>query len=119
MTLKLKRIAPLQAGKLLGACYGLISLVFVPFMMIFMALGSFAAKAQASAGGTPPPLPLMLGMGVGFTLLLPILYAVIGFIFGLIAAFVYNLLARWLGGFELEFESSQPPPPLAARPIQP
>ena len=45
MNLKLKRIAPLQAGKMLAAFYGLFALIFVPFMMIFVALGRFAAKA--------------------------------------------------------------------------
>lgn len=119
MNLKLKRIAPLQAGKMLAAFYGLMALVFVPFMLIFMALGRFAAQAQAAEGVAAPQLPLMLGMGVGFTLLMPVLYAVMGFIFGVLAAFVYNLLARWLGGFELGFESTQPPPTLAANPVQP
>src|SRR6187402_1350335 len=88
MNLKLKRIAPLQAGKMLAAFYGLMALVFVPFMMIFMALGRFAAEAHGASAGAPLALPLMLGMGVGFMLLLPFLYAAMGFIFGVIAAFV-------------------------------
>ena len=113
MNLKLKRIAPLQAGKMLAAFYGLMSLVFVPFFMIFMAVGSFAAKAQGAGAGATPPLPLMLGMGVGFMLLLPFLYAAMGFIFGVIAAFVYNLLAGWIGGLALEFEQTPPPPVLS------
>jgi len=114
MTLKLKRIAPLQAGKMLAAFYGLMALVFVPFMMIFMALGSFAAKAQGAGAHGAPPLPFMLGMGVGFMLLLPVMYAVMGFIFGVLSAFVYNLLAGWIGGFSLQFEQDAPPPPVVA-----
>lgn len=110
MNLKLKRIAPLQAGKLLAAFYGLMALVFVPFMMIFMALGSFAAKAQNGGAGDAPALPFMLGMGVGFALLLPVVYAVMGFIVGALSALLYNLLARWMGGLALEFEHQQPPP---------
>ncbi|SDR65472.1 hypothetical protein [Opitutus sp. GAS368] len=107
MQLKLKRIAPLQAGKMLAAFYGLLSLLFVPFMLLFMAMGSFAARQQG--GGAMPALPFMFGMGVGFMVLLPFFYAAMGFVFGVISAAVYNLLAKWIGGLELEFEPNQPP----------
>jgi len=117
MHLKLKRIAPLQAGKLLGAFYGIMSLIFVPFFMIFMALGRFAAQAQGGAN-TPPALPLVMGMGVIFILFVPVIYAAMGFVFGALAAFIYNLLAKWLGGFALEFEA-ETPPPAASVPLPP
>ena len=107
MQLKLRRIAPLQAGKILAAFYGLLSLVFVPFMMIFFTVASLGARHH---GGAQPPLPLMFGMGVGFMVLLPFFYAAMGFIFGVLSAFVYNLLAKWLGGLELEFETDSAPP---------
>jgi hypothetical protein len=35
-------------------------------------------------------------------LCMPILMGVFGFIFFVISAAIYNLLARWLGGFEFE-----------------
>jgi hypothetical protein len=106
MKLKLKRIAPLQAGKMLAAFYGLLSLIMVPFMLTFMALGSFAARSHGGAGA--PALPLMFGMGIGFMVMLPLLYAFLGFIFGILGAFLYNLLAKWIGGFALEFEQEAP-----------
>ncbi|MDB6113209.1 MAG: hypothetical protein JWQ62_154 [Lacunisphaera sp.] len=106
MNLKLKRIAPLQAGKILGVFYALISLLFVPFMLFFMAMGSLVSRNQPNAA----PFPLMFGMGIGFMVFLPVLYGIMGFIFGALSAWIYNLLAKWLGGFELEFESSAPPP---------
>ena len=40
-----------------------------------------------------------------------------GFIFGVITAFVYNLLAHWLGGSALEFEPTEPPA-VAGNPVQ-
>jgi len=107
MKLKLKRIAPFQAGKIFAAFYGLLSLMFVPLMVVFMALGSFAAKAQGQ--GVPPPVSLLLGMGAGFILLLPVMYAAMGFVIGVLSAAIYNLLAGWIGGLKLEFESEVPP----------
>lgn len=34
MTKRIKRIAPLQLGKLLAVMYGLLSVIFVPLMLI-------------------------------------------------------------------------------------
>lgn len=107
MNLKLKRIAPLQAGKMLAALYGLLALVMVPFMLAFMAFGSLAARSHG--GANTPALPLMFGMGLGFMIMLPVLYALMGFVFGVIGAWAYNLLARWMGGFEFGFEPEAPP----------
>jgi hypothetical protein len=108
MNLKLKRIAPLQAGKMLAALYGAISLIMVPFVLVFMAIGSFAARQQGGAG--LPAAPLMLGMGMGFVILLPFFYALMGFLAGVIGAWVYNLIAGPVGGLEFEFEAKSPPP---------
>jgi hypothetical protein len=35
---------------------------------------------------------------------LPIFYGAMGFILGVIGAFIYNLIARWVGGIEVEVE---------------
>jgi hypothetical protein len=107
MNLKLKRIAPLQAGKMLAALYGLLALIMVPFMLVFMTVGGLAARNQGAA--TAPTLPFMFGMGIGFLVFLPVFYAVMGFVAGAIGAWVYNLLAGWLGGFEFDFEAKSPP----------
>lgn len=110
MQVKLKRIDPIQAGKMLAALYGILSLLFIPFMIFFMTVGSFAARQQ---GGPTPALPLMFGMGVGFMVMLPVVYAVMGFVAGVISSLLYNLLTKWIGGFEFEFESKAPPVPPA------
>ena len=109
MNLKLKRIAPMQAGKLLAALYGLLSLVFVPFMLAFMAFGSLIARSQG--GANFPHFPAMFGIGMGlFMVIMPFMYAFMGFVFGVLGAWVYNLLAGWMGGFEFDFETQAPPP---------
>jgi hypothetical protein len=84
---RVKRFDPVQTGKLLAALYFGISLLMVPFLLLFAAVG-----------------PKGSGIGAGFALVIPFLYAAIGFIGGIIAAFVYNLCAKFVGGLEVEIE---------------
>jgi hypothetical protein len=107
MKLKLKRVAPLQAGKLFAALYGAMSLIIVPFMLLFMSLG---ALASAQAGGDAPPMPIFFGLGLVGVVVLPLFYAAMGFVTGALGSLAYNLIAKWLGGFELEFEEQGVPP---------
>ncbi|MCH8259912.1 MAG: hypothetical protein IIC46_06870 [Planctomycetes bacterium] len=38
-------------------------------------------------------------------LLMPVIMGILGFIFFVIFAAIYNLLAKWLGGFEVEIKN--------------
>ena len=76
------RVSPFQTAKISALMYFIVSLPFVAFMAI-----SFAFS----------PMPQM---GMGFLLLVPIIYLVLGFIFTIIGAWVYNLVAGWVGGIE-------------------
>lgn len=107
MKLKLKRVEPLQAGKILGVLYGAIGLIVVPIMLLVMSVGAFAS---AQGGVNSPPLPLFFGLGVGFIIALPLFYGAMGFITGVLGSLAYNLCAKWLGGLEVEFEESGVPP---------
>ena len=98
MTRRLKRIAPLQAGKVLAALYGCMGLIFLPFFALAGLLGAFAGHNQSGAGA------LAAGFIIGMGIFMPIIYAVMGFIFGILGAAVYNLIAGWIGGFEVEVE---------------
>ncbi|MDP3072776.1 MAG: hypothetical protein Q8N18_20960 [Opitutaceae bacterium] len=98
MKKRIVRIAPLKAGIVLGVLYALLSVLMVP---IFLIVGMTAAAA-AKQGGQDVPLGFMFGAGA---LLLPVLYGIAGFIGGIIAAAVYNLVAKWTGGFEVTVEN--------------
>ena len=95
----LKSIEPLQFGKILAAIYGLMSLIFVPFFVIFAIIGGFAPNAA----GSPPPL-VLAGICIAMAIGMPILYAVMGFIIGLIGALLYNVIAKRIGGIQVEVE---------------
>lgn len=96
MKKQLTHISPLRAGIVLAVLYGLLGLIFVAFSQLAAVFGS-------RSGGTPA----VFG-GAFFAILFPVLYAVGGFIGGIIAAAVYNLVAKWIGG--LEFEVRDVPP---------
>jgi hypothetical protein len=96
-----KRFEPVQLGKMLGVLYALMGLIFVPFFILFAAIGAFAQK---SGGDQSPGGVFVVGAAVGMALAIPICYGVFGFIFGLISAAIYNLVARWIGGIEVEVE---------------
>jgi hypothetical protein len=49
--------------------------------------------------------------GVGAVIMFPILYGAFAFVASLISAALYNLLASWVGGIEVEL---QPRTPVAA-----
>jgi hypothetical protein len=101
MTRRIKRIAPLQAGKMLAVVYGCMGLIFLPFFAIAGMLGAFAQHAQLERAA---PAALIGGVMVGMGIFFPIIYGVMGFILGVVSAALYNLVARWIGGFEVEVE---------------
>ena len=94
-TRRVKRIAPLQLGKMLALLYGIMGVIFCPIFLI--------ASLVASHGPSPQRVGIM-AFGTGFALMLPFLYAAMGFIGGIIGAFIYNVIAKWIGGIEVEVE---------------
>jgi uncharacterized membrane protein YGL010W len=98
MTKKLKRIGPVKFGLILGIIYGLISLIMVPFFLLAIVISAFAPHTDAAQQG------IGIGVGIAMCVFLPIFYAVIGGLFGMLAAVIYNLVAGWTGGIEFEVE---------------
>ena len=46
--------------------------------------------------------------GVIFGIFAPVFYGVLGFIFGALGAFLYNVMAKWIGGIEVQVETAGP-----------
>jgi len=91
----LKRIAPLQAGIVLGCLYATMGLIFVPFLIL---------ASMAAANLPPAQRGIFAFVGVGMAIGAPILYGVMGFVGGVIGAALYNLFAKLVGGIEVEVE---------------
>jgi hypothetical protein len=92
---RIKRIAPVQLGKMLAILYGIMGLIFIPFFLIASALAS-AMPARQRVG--------MMALSAGFAVAAPLMYAAMGFVIGALGAVIYNVVAKWIGGIEVEVE---------------
>ena len=92
-----KRIGVLSLGKLMGLVYGVFGLIFgLIFAGISMLGGAFAMELSEAGLG--------ILMGMGMAIILPIFYGVLGFLGGMLTAFICNLAMQFAGGLELEVE---------------
>ncbi|HEY3975502.1 MAG TPA: DUF3566 domain-containing protein [Candidatus Sulfotelmatobacter sp.] len=89
-----KSVGVMSVAKIMGLTYGCLGLIFAPIFVLLGLLGSFA--------GSQDKIPFAGIFGVGFAIFMPIFYGVMGFIMGAIGALLYNLIAKWVGGFEIE-----------------
>ena len=100
----IKRIAPLQAGKMLGVLYACMGLILLPIFMLAAAAGVFAQHAKGAEASSAAPVAVAAGIMFGMGLFIPVIYGVMGFVVGIIGAAIYNLVAGWIGGIEMDVE---------------
>ena len=89
----IQSVGVLSAAKILALIQGSLGLIFMPFFILFAALGMAAGGKASVFGGVA---------GMVLAVLIPILYAALGFITGAIGSLLYNLFAKWVGGIEIE-----------------
>ena len=99
MKKRIARIAPLKTGIVLAVLYALLAVFMVP---VFLLMGIGAAATAVRQGGAQLPFAFIFGAGA---FMLPVFYGVIGFVFGVISAAIYNLVAKWTGGIEVTVEN--------------
>lgn len=97
----LMRIGVASSAKVLGILYAVLGLIFGILTSCFFLIG----EAIGGMSGGPGRGPMALTFGVGAVIILPLLYGALGFIFGALGAAIYNMVARLVGGIELEFDS--------------
>jgi hypothetical protein len=103
-TVKLKRLEPWPLAKVyavLGLIWGLI--VGVIFTIIAAMVGSIASSFTNTTAIVNPTM-FWAGFGVLSIIIFPIIGAISGLIGGIIAAVLYNIVAKWVGGIEMKFE---------------
>ena len=97
-----RRVGPGSAFKIGLVLYAILGLA----LGIFMAFLSTSAGSLGGLGmpgaGAPGSRVFGFGMGIGAVIFFPILYGVAGGVFAAIGAVVYNLVAGWVGGLEVD-----------------
>jgi hypothetical protein len=96
MIQRIRRFDVGQAAKVLGLLYLLLGVVFA---LIFWLVGSMIPASDRAQPG-------MALFGGAMLLFMPIFYGLIGAIMGAIVAALYNMIAGWVGGFEIELEGA-------------
>lgn len=94
----LKSVGVMSVAKVMGFIYGCMGLIFVPIFLIIGIMGSVVSQKDT------PFAPFAGLFGILMAVMMPLAYGAMGFIMGAIGAALYNLIAKKVGGVELEFE---------------
>ena len=94
----IKSVGVLSVAKIMGAIYAVMGLLFMPLFLLVGLAGSMA-------GGHSNPFGAIGGLFLG--ILAPVFYGGMGFVMGALSAFLYNVMAKWLGGIEVEVQEPQ------------
>jgi hypothetical protein len=99
----LKRIGPGSALKLGAITYAFVGLVIgIITACVSLVAGSLAGMGGSGLGVSASARAFGLGMGLGAIIVVPIVYGFVGGIGAWIGAVVYNFVARWVGGLEVD-----------------
>jgi len=93
----IKRFEPLSVGKIAGVLYAAVGLVVGVIVSLAATIGGLAGRSEFGAftGGL---------VGIGAIIVLPIFYGVLGLLVAVIAAWLYNLAAGYVGGIEIDVQ---------------
>ena len=98
----LKRVGVWSAARVAAAIYGGLGLIIGSILALASLVG--AGFAAAAFDQDSPPAFLGVIFGVGAVIFVPILYGLFGAIGAAISSALYNLVARTVGGVELELD---------------
>jgi hypothetical protein len=95
MIQRIRSVGVAQFAKVLGVLYLFMGVCFAVLFWLF-------SMAMPSGSGAMPMLGV--GRGIGIVIVMPLIYAFFGVVFGALFAWFYNMVAGWVGGIELDLE---------------
>ena len=93
----IKRVGPVSCAKITGMLYAIIGVIIGLIVFLASLAGGFFSGSREGAA-------LGAGLGMAAIVVLPILYGGLGFVVTLIMAGLYNLMARLVGGVQMDVE---------------
>lgn len=89
------RIDPVSLAKIFGILYAVFGVVYG------LMLAGFSALMAASGVSE---MAVFAGFGLVGVIASPVLFGISGFLGGLLMGFLYNLVAGWIGGVQVEVD---------------
>jgi hypothetical protein len=101
---RIRRFNVIKTSTVVALMYMLIiAVIVVPFLLLFAVAGVSVNGGPTQGGG----VIAILGLGV----FLILFYGLLGWVFTAIACLLYNVVAGWVGGIEVQVEAVVPPAP--------
>ena len=102
---RIRRFGIMKTATMVAVLYMVgIAIFAIPFALFISAVGS---AIPAGAGPSIDATGIIM-----FALLLIVGYGIGTWVLTAIACALYNLVARWVGGVEMQLEAVAPPPPV-------
>ena len=95
--MELKKVGILSLGKIAGLIGLVVGIIAVIILAIMQKILSSLVTAQLN-------MQELYTLTWKTILIIPLYYAIIGFIWGVAIAFIYNLAAKYIGGIKLELK---------------
>jgi hypothetical protein len=100
MRQQIKSISIVQTAKFVGALYFVVGVLFALFVLIV------GFRVRHGGAAMPPGMPHRMHPPLLLLVIAPILYGIAGFIGSMVMSWIYNQIAKRIGG--IEFELSAP-----------
>lgn len=95
----IRSIDAMSLAKVYAVLYGILGLIMA------LPMGCFSLLMPPTG---EPGLDWIRGFGFLVVVIYPIFAVIVGFVGGLLTAFIYNLVSGWVGGVQIEVDMDNP-----------
>ncbi|MBU1197316.1 hypothetical protein KJ765_02265 [Candidatus Micrarchaeota archaeon] len=98
---KIRRLGAINTGKILAVWMAFIGVVYAVIFLLVFSIG-FLTKASPASG------VFAGGLGLLMFALFPVLFAIMGFVYGITGAAIFNFLVARMDGWDMLMEFPGP-----------